>query len=409
MTEPLSVPASASADVRVNRIRDLLAALEPVLPGEKENSTAIELLQWWAEIDPVAAIVFAHANPALHGREELAVELFIRWLDARGAVGIGWASALPHGELRSRLWPTVISLVAETRPREALAMASELEGENRRRALSAIFAEWSSVDPERAMAEAQTLTTTEERSLATNQVIARWADHDLAAAVAWVKRLPPPGDPGSIDVLVSPLEILLEKWTAQMPIDAARYLVSLPDGPRRIHMLSTTAGQWAQQHPREALTWAAGLAADFDRTVALGGVLSAVAESDAAGAANLALTLAPGADQQKSFELIIDQWSARAPDQFTSWATAQLSDPSRHSALPAIVTAWAGADLPTLGDWLTALPPGNARDSSVAALARHLGSTEPELARSWAARIDDQRLREQQLTELERMVNRTSP
>ena len=75
-----------------------------------------------------------------------------------------------------------------------------------------------------------------------------------------MKRLPPAGNPGSLDVDVGPLEILLEKWTAQAPIEAAQYLAALPEGTRRIQMLSTAASQWAEQNPRDALAWATGLA-----------------------------------------------------------------------------------------------------------------------------------------------------
>ncbi|MEO7600110.1 MAG: hypothetical protein ABIV50_14335 [Opitutus sp.] len=400
---PVRVESAASAvtatdsqpNVRVKRIRELLAALEPVLPGERENKTALELLQWWAEFDPQGAIAYAQANPAIHGRAELPVELFVRWLNAEGDPVLAWATGLPRSELRSQLLPTVISLHAETRPLEALSMTSELTGENRRLALLSVFAEWSSADPARAAAEAQRLPTGEERTLAINQVIDRWADHDLPAAIEWVKHLPPSGDPGSVDLPIGPLEILLEKWTAQAPMEAARYLVSLPGDTRRIQMLTTAVGQWAEQNPRDALAWAAGLSGETDRTGAIRSVLTVVAESDAATAANLALTLPPGGDQQKSIQLIIEQWSALAPEKLTLWATLQLFDPSRRAALPAIVTAWAGADLPTLGDWLTALPAGSARDVCCAALARHLAPSQPDVARQWADRIGDDRLRAQ--------------
>ena len=145
--EPRTSPEKPAADATVKRIRDLLETLEPVLPGETENKTALELLHWWAEIDPASAIAYAQAHPALHGRAELPAELFIKWLDAHRDVAIAWATTLPLGALRSGLLPAVISIVAETRPLDALTMTSELEGENRRLALSSLFTEWSTVDP----------------------------------------------------------------------------------------------------------------------------------------------------------------------------------------------------------------------------------------------------------------------
>ena len=391
---PVSLSPEAAATVE--KILRALAAMEPVLPGEVENKAAIELLHWWAEIDPAAAIAYAHAHPAIHGRAELPAELFIAWLDAKGSSVIAWATALPRGELRSRLLPTVISIIAEQHPRNALILADELTGDDRRRALSALFAEWTSADPATAAAQARSLPASTDQNLALRQVIGKWADQDLAAAIAWVKRLPPPGDPGPIDIDIGPLEILLEKWTSQAPSDALRYLISLPEGTRRIQMLSTAAGQWAEHNPRDALGWAAGLAGESDRTVAIRGILAGVAQTDAEAAANLALTLPSGTEQQKGFGLIIDQWSARAPDALINWATARFSDSSQQAALPAVVTAWAGADLPGLGDWLTALPAGGARDIGCAALARHLAPTRPDLARQWADTISDPGLRKRE-------------
>jgi len=214
------------------------------------------------------------------------------------------------------------------------------------------------------------------------------------------KRLPPAGDPGSLDIQVGPLEILLEKWTAQAPMDATSYLVSLPESARRIQMLSTAAGQWAEQNPRDALAWASSLSSEADRNVAVRGVLAGAAQSDAAAAANLALTLPPGIEQAKGMELIINQWSARAPENLMRWATTQVSDTARQAALPSIVTAWAGADLPTLGDWLNALPAGTARDTCCAALVRHLAPTQPDLARQWADTIGDLSLRQKEVGNL---------
>jgi hypothetical protein len=393
---PALASPSPEAAATVEKIRAALAAMDPILPGETENKAALQLLHWWAEIDPASALAYAHKHPAIHGRAELVAELFGAWLNTKRDLAITWATSLPRGELRSRLLPTLISLTAQQRPADALSLASELTGENRRLALSALFAEWSSSDPATAARQAERLPTTEERHLALRQVIGKWADQDLEASIAWIKTLPPLGDGGSLDTYISPLEILLEKWTAQAPLDATRYLASLPEGIRRIQMLSTAAGQWAEQNPRDALAWASGLSAETDRDVALRGVLAGVAQTDAEAAANLALSLPPGAAQQKGFELILDQWSATAPDTLVRWATTQLANSSHPETMPTVVAAWANADLPTLGDWLNALPPGDARDTGCVVLARHLAPTQPDLARKWVDAISDLGLRERQ-------------
>lgn len=378
-------PATAAT---VQRIRDLLTTLEPVLPGEVENKAAIGLLEWWAESDPVGAIEYAASHPALHGRANLPAELFMAWLDAKGAVALKWATALPSGALRSELLPTVISHEAAQHPQNALHLAAELTGEARVKALLAIFSEWSARDPIAGIAQATQLPSPDEQRLALRQIVQKWADHDLKAAIAWAKHLPPEPAPDSLDIHPGVLEALLEKWAGQAPMEAARHLISMPEGPRRIQMLGAVAGQWADQNSREALAWAAGLPGEADRTMMVRGVIAGVAQADVQKAASLALTLPAGVAEQ-GLDLVLGQWLASNPSAVATWATSQVESASTKKTLTPLVTAWADSDLNSLGRWLNTQPTGEARDVCCAALARHLAPTHPALAKEWADAISN--------------------
>ena len=390
----------ARSGATVERIRQMLASIEPVLPGEVENRTALDLLRWWAEFDPAAAIAFASGNPGVHGRTELPLELYGAWLDVKRADAVKWVGALEPGALRSQLLPAIISMVAGEQPLEALRLADELSGENRRTALAALFSEWSALEPRAAAERALRFSDPGEQNLALRVVMGKWMDGDMGAAIAWAKGLPPQAAPDSLDVLSPVTGILLEKWAAQSPAEAAAYVLGTVEGAGRIQQLRTVAGQWAAVDANAAIAWAAEISNETDRQTSVRGVLGVVAQKNVQAAAELALTLRSAAVQEESLRLVIDQWTARDPAGFSAWATTLAARPAAQAMLAPVVASWAGADMSGLGQWLNNLPPGAARDASCAALTRFLAPREPRLAMQWAEAISNPGLRQQQIKAL---------
>lgn len=353
-----------------------LAALGPLQPGQVENAQAIELLERWSRNDPTAAILYAAQHPELHGRMALPADLLIGWLDSDEAAARRWVSQLPKGPLRSQLLPAVISLVAGQDPHAALQMAGELTGEDRMRALGGVFGEWAASQPAAAAAAAMELQENPastgavgddaglgERSGALQQVMAKWAERDLEAALAWGKRMPPARFGEMWDVLIG-------KWAEQEPLDAARFLMAADPGANRSQFLATVARKWAGKNPAEALQWAGTLEQGADRELVAGGVLAALAESNPESAANLAAGLPPGTVREKGLGLVLEQWTAR--------------------------------EAPAVAAWVGTQPAGPARDSACAALASHLATTDPASAAQWAAAIADPQRRDALIGELRR-------
>lgn len=370
-------PAGAEAlPEAAARVPGALAAMAPLQPGEVENAAAIELLERWSRNEPAAAIQYAAQHPELHGRMALPADLLIGWLDADEAAARRWVAQLPKGALRSQLLPAVISLVAGQDPHAALKMAGELTGEDRMRALGGLFGEWAASEPAAAAAAAMKLqedphstgavgedTGLGERSGALQQVVAKWAERDLEAALAWGKRMPPERFGEMWDVLAG-------KWAEQEPMEAARYLMASDPGANRSQLLATVARKWAGNNPAEALQWAGGLERDSDRELLAGGVLAAVAEADPKAAADLAASLPPGPVREKGLGLVLEQWAAR--------------------------------EGPAMAAWVNAQPAGAARDSGCAVLASHLATTDPASAAKWAQAIGDAKRRSDLLEELRR-------
>lgn len=401
--EAIKPPAQAAMVEReigeIEKIRHELAVMDPIQPGEIENHIAMDLLRRWAKLDPVAAIQFAGLRRDLHGRDAFATELLIAWMAGKPGAAMTWVTTMHDSELRSQLLPAVISLMAQENPSEALRLATELGGHHRERALGALFAEWAENDIQAAAAAAHGMTSPSDRATALHHVATQWADRDPAAAMKWIRTTMTYDGKSDVDFAKTALGLVLAKWAAKSPEEAAQFALASAHGVSRTHMLATAAEQWAGQDPAAALKWAAALrdAADRDATAAT--VLARVGESNVSSAASLALTLPPGSARDRSLSLLLGQWSATNSAEASIWATHQFKS-GDSNALTSIVRAWADSDVQSLGKWLNTLPDGRLRDEGFATLAHHLVPAHPDLAARWADAISDPGLRQQTATAL---------
>lgn len=390
--EETSLPLTRTALIEIEKIRHELAAMQPILPGEIENDIAMDLLRRWARLDPAGAIQFAAAHRDLHGSESFASELLIGWMDARPEAAMAWVKTMRDAELRSQLLPAVISRMAQEHPSDALRLTLELRGENRDRAISALFAEWAENDIQAAAAAANAMNSPADRASAQQHVATQWAEHDPAAAMKWISAAMTYDVASDVDFENTALGLVLEKWAAKSPEQAAQFALASARGFSRNHMLTTVAAQWAGQDPAAALKWAATLLDTADRDAIATSVIASIGEANVSSAANLALTLPSGSARDQSLSLLLDRWTSSSPADVSIWATQQLKSGGTQ-ALNSIVKAWAESDVKSLGTWLNSLPPSRPRDEGFATLARHLGPTHPDLAALWVDAIDDGGLR----------------
>ncbi|MDH4475462.1 MAG: hypothetical protein QE274_03230 [Verrucomicrobiaceae bacterium] len=391
--EEASLPLSPSALEEIERIRRELAIMQPILPGEIENDIAMDLLRRWARLDPAGAIQFAAAHRDLHGSDSFASELFIGWMDARPEAAMAWVKTMRDAELRFQLLPAVISRMVQEHPGDALRLTLELRGENRDRAISALFAEWAENDIQAAAAAANAMNSPADRASAQQHVATQWAEHDPAAAMKWISAAMTYDVASDVDFENTALGLVLEKWAAKSPQEAAQFALASERGFGRNHMLTTVAAQWAGQDPAAALQWSSKLRDAEDRDAIATSVIASIGEANVSSAANLALTLPSGSTRDQSLGLLLDRWTSSNPAEVSIWATQQLKSGGTQ-ALNSIVKAWADSDVQALGTWLNSLPPSRPRDEGFATLARHLGPTHPDLAALWVDAIADGGLRD---------------
>jgi hypothetical protein len=185
-----------------------------------------------------------------------------------------------------------------------------------------------------------------------------------------------------------------------------------------------------------ALTRAQAMSDPGSRYQALRGALSVMAESEPAGAVQLAESSGNFARSEPLSQMIYRQWSATDPQAAATAAEQDASTSGWRSPLAQVIRTWSSQDPQsalsyalTIGDpaaqarsvsdivrrwseqdanaaatWINTVPAGAARDAAVAALASAVSSTDIPAAVGWAQSISDNTARTSALQRVSRRV-----
>jgi hypothetical protein len=189
------------------------------------------VLRSWASVDPVNAAKYFTDNPS-----EFAM------------MGGGRGPASSSGaEVIAREW-------AKLDPDAALAWANTLDGRDRSSALVSVVSEMAIKDPAAAAALAAGFSE-EDQGRAYREIAEQWARKDFSEAEAWIATLS--GD-AKQDALGSAIEVL----AGSNPQRAAEMLAQLDAGRSRDRAVEDVAGAWAANDPAKAAEWLVGQETD---------------------------------------------------------------------------------------------------------------------------------------------------
>ncbi len=260
-------------------------------------------LRGWASAEPAAAAQFALTLPE-HERREAVAAIFLgashqpetaatlaeklcaqdpalaedhgrALIDALAEVGafpVLTRFAATEASSRSAEWlRATFGKWAERQPAAALQAFDSLPSTAAREAaFQGLVLGWSMADPRELAAYAATLPTGENRSLAMQQALTQWMNHDVESAAKWVMRF----DPGPEFDLSASTVATNPKLIVQQPAVALGWAQSILEPALRETTLTTLARQWAGSDrgaARRLIEQTTGLSAE-DRRVLLAGV-----------------------------------------------------------------------------------------------------------------------------------------
>ena len=346
---PPTAPITFDAMLQGLRPADVprtLAFLATLPPGEDRTVIAAELLRRWARETPTAAIDYVARDSAA-------------------------GNPLLTGLLSEPLQEQTAAEQARDSSQEALPSV-----------LAALFANWTTTDPEAAALKALHLGSASQRELMLQVVLEKWAHENLAAAVEWVKGVP--AGPEHAGVLQS----IAPEWAARDLNGASAYAAALPEGSTRAQFLKTVAESWAAQGASAAMAWIKTLPDTASRGDAVRSALGSVADSQPAAAAEWLRQLPDGLAQREGTDLVLNLWAARDLAAAVGWFQTLPPGPLRDQALHTLAGAWVACDPQRVINAAASIAEPAARLSELEHVARVWLGRDPTAARAWLARAD---------------------
>lgn len=295
-----------------------------------------------------------------------------------------------------------------------------------------------------ALEAARTLQDPADRMLQWGKLIRRWIEHDLEAALAYVRQLPPGDettqalvlvleaighqDPERCLVLAGELAVTREQQAiysslfAQMvesdPAVAALRLVLVPPGEGRENAVRALADGWARADFAAAYRWAQTLEG-AERSQAIESTLSALTFNDPLRAIELAqqslhgpplnrtlmfalqsltlsdstaaaaiVTLLPAGEVQATAALdVARELAAKDVVQALSWVQSLPEGDAQRMALNNILMVWATKDPAAASQYVAQMNPGSGQAVAAKQMARILGAGDPLNALAWATAL----------------------
>ncbi len=188
--------------------------------------------------------------------------------------------------------------------------------------LDQLLQRWAESDVSAAMAYAQALPNRQEREQCVSSVAGVWAKTDAAGVVAWLKPFPSgpfrdqlfnsiltaisAADPqGAFELYQSlncgglkrgsgDLPTIFGNWAAKDPAAAVAKAAEVLTGSQRSQAFLSIAASWAQQNPKAAMDWADTLANGNDKCNIINSIFSVWSQNDVTGALACAKQLPEG-------------------------------------------------------------------------------------------------------------------
>lgn len=234
-----------------------------------------------------------------------------------------------------------------------------------------------------------------DRDLATQLLVARWAETDPDGALAFA------ASHKQFDEITGEVFQQLASGDLQSALTRAQ---ALADPTMRYQALRGTLSVMAEQDPSGALQLA-GTFDDLPHTEPLTqSIYREWSSTDPLAAATKAAQDSSSTSWRSPLGQVLRTWASEDPEGALNYALT-MNDPSAQAhSVTDIVRRWSDQDPGAAANWINTMPAGPARDAAAAALASSVASSDPTAAVGWAQSIGDEGMRTSALQRVSRRV-----
>jgi len=232
---------------------------------------------------------------------------------------------------------------------QALAMALRLEGEDRKQVVAALLFRWVELDPPAAIEQAKAFTSDIVRPSLWTELLTRWAEKDLTAALAWAS--------------------------------------TQPAGQRRREAVVCVAATLAKQDPAAAVKLLEPVVLNDAELTVLEKALGEWAARDFTAASAHALTVVNSRIQRAMFRALLESRSDTRLRETLDWVATLPDFGFRAETIPKLIKRWMGTDPMAALDYVVGLDLSMLRRDVLSQSFEQLAKESPEKARAVYAKL----------------------
>lgn len=238
-----SLIAEVAAAAAQDSPAEMLALAETLEPKERRQ-VAERVLEVWAKSDPRAAISALEELADRRLTETTRYSLVQTWSRSDPLAAFEWARTQPTLSDRTRSLAVTLQKIAQSDPREALALAENLDAGARSNAIENVLRHWGRDD---ARAAAAWLDASQHKTHGTVAAVIRaYAELDAQEAFDWLQAQP-------VEVQRQSASLIVARLAEESPQAALEMIDDIDDPNTAAIASSQLVYRWAANDPRAAV------------------------------------------------------------------------------------------------------------------------------------------------------------
>ena len=295
-----------------------------------------------------------------------------------------------RGEKNHQNWQSFFAVLAETEPRRAHQLLSELPDENLLTGAGlAVFGTWARTDPWAALAAASQFRDRDRVHSMVMRVIESSSKGDPLQGLVLADSI------DDRNIQRQAVSRTIQFLNADSPGPALASIAALRDSQSRQMAYDQFLPRMAEVDPTGAIDW-------IDRNLdgpsgarSLLAVISSQAGKDPQLASAWIDRLPPGQYRSRAFSQLTRTWADRDAVQAYEWASGLPRGGDRDLALAALAPVLARKDIEQAMGLVSEMPSGRAREAFEHQIAMQMALEDPEAALGWVGQIEGGNMRRQ--------------
>ena len=251
----LAYAAGGEGDIKsvfrlnAEEVRTAIERVRALPPGPDRARVEDQLLQRWAQLEPLKAMEWLNQYPEPLRRHDLKQQALLGWAQVEPMQALVYAELNPDGGLPGSRIGDVFQGALQADTATAMIFLQRLDLQKYAGQAQELIWNLYGRDPDAVVSAVEGLPPGPLRQQSIDRIIDHWARYDPAAARTWMDRVVPP------EHLLSAQIELGESWARVDPRAASDWFAQLPPEQQNPVILDRIVRRWIEYEPQSGAEW----------------------------------------------------------------------------------------------------------------------------------------------------------